>query len=88
MKKMRIGFALLSALFVFVPVKPPPFDDDLWREKVHRTDPALLYAPHFRDGRYFNPWMPMEEKSLLTLLRWRLTEKSSYTPAEEGHLPR
>lgn len=88
MKKTWVGLALLSALFLYSCLwKPLPFDDDLWRERVQRTDPALLYASHFRDGRYFNPWMPMEKKSLLTLLRWRFTEKRSYMPEEEGFLP-
>ena len=34
------------------------FDEQRWRAQVDSTDPALLYAPHLEDGRYFNPWMP------------------------------
>jgi N-acyl-phosphatidylethanolamine-hydrolysing phospholipase D len=48
------------------------FDEAQWRERVTATRTEGLYAPHFQEGRYFNPWMPMEENSLLTLLKWKL----------------
>ncbi len=35
-------------------------------------DPALLYAPHVRDGRFFNPWHPFTP-SFLKMVRFGLT---------------
>jgi len=64
-----------------------PFDEDKWREAVAATDPALLYAPHYRDGRFFNPWMPVE-KEFGEVLSWWLSERTSYPPEEENALPR
>ena len=51
------------------------FDEEKWRAQVESADPALLYAPHLRDGRYFNPWMPMQ-KGFSDFLRWQLSEKT------------
>ena len=64
-----------------------PFDEKKWREQVESTDPALLYAPHFRDGRYFNPWMPME-KDFSDFLKWRLSEKTPFPQAERNDVPK
>ncbi len=63
-----------------------PFDEKKWREQVASADPALLYAPHRADGAYFNPWMP-QQKGFRDLLRWQLSEKTSYPPAEENDIP-
>ena len=67
---------------------PPPFDEASWKTKVRSADPALLYAPHFKDDRYFNSWMPNEDKSLFSVLRWRLTASQEYTEEEKAYLPR
>lgn len=68
-------------------LKPPPFDEAEWRARVRSTDPSLLYAPHYREGRFFNPWMPGEEKGLLGLIRWRLTSEKEYTEEERRFAP-
>jgi N-acyl-phosphatidylethanolamine-hydrolysing phospholipase D len=68
-------------------LNPPPFDEAAWRTKVQSADPALLYAPHFKDDRFFNPWMPGEDKGFFTLLRWRLTASQQYTEEEKTYLP-
>ncbi|MEZ4602183.1 MAG: hypothetical protein R2861_01865 [Desulfobacterales bacterium] len=61
----------------------PDFDESAWHDRVAATDPKNLYAPHENDGKFFNPWMPMEEKSIGTLLRWRLALAKDYTETEK-----
>ena len=80
-------FALLACAWSCA-LQPPSFDEDAWRTKVRSTDPLLLYAPHFKENRFFNPWMPGENKGFLTLLRWRLTRGLEYTEEERSCLPR
>jgi len=64
------------------------FDEKSWRESVNNADSSLFYAPHFKDGEYFNPWMKMERKNFFSVLKWRFfTEKSVYTAEEENSLP-
>ena len=67
---------------------PPSFDEAAWRAEVRSADPALLYAPHFKDERFFNPWMPNEDKGFFSVLRWRLTASQEYTEEEKTYLPR
>lgn len=63
-----------------------PFDEQKWRAQVESTDPALLYAPHLKEGQYFNPWMPVK-KGFINFLSWQLSEKTPYSPAEENEMP-
>ena len=65
----------------------PDFDESAWHDQVTATDPKNLYAPHENDGKFFNPWMPMEEKSIGTLLRWRFAPAKDYTETEKTYLP-
>lgn len=76
----------LLALAGSCALKPPAFDEEAWRARVKASDPALLYAPHTREGRYFNPWMPEKRKSFFTLLRWKLTRPKNYTEEERSYL--
>ena len=69
-------------------LNPPSFDEAGWRAKVKSANPALLHAPHFKEDHFFNPWMPGEDKGLLTLLRWKLTASRDYTEEERTYLPR
>ncbi len=69
----------------FLPMRP--FDEKQWREQVESADPALLYAHHFKDGRYFNPWMPMQ-KGFGDFLLWQLSEKAPHPQTEENNLPK
>lgn len=64
------------------------FNEEAWRRGIDSTDRKKLYAPHFRDGRFFNPWNPMDEKGIGDLLKWRFSRKKQYTPEEERFLPR
>jgi L-ascorbate metabolism protein UlaG (beta-lactamase superfamily) len=65
-----------------------PFVESEWRTRVLKADPAMLRAPHFRDGKYFNPWLPMEERAFgsYLIMRW-FGKKSAYTEEEKKHLP-
>ena len=67
---------------------PPPFDEDAWRREVEDRRVETLYAPHFRDGAYFNPWMPMEADRLRSFLKWRFSRKAAYTDEERSFLPK
>jgi N-acyl-phosphatidylethanolamine-hydrolysing phospholipase D len=65
-----------------------PFDEKAWRSRVDASDPKLLYAPHYRDGEYFNPWLPSENRGFGTFLKWRLFgKKAEYTDEEQAYLP-
>ncbi len=65
---------------------PRSFDENSWRSRVSEQDPALLYAPHSKEGRYFNPWMA-DEKSFSQFLTWRLTRSVAYSDEEQSYLP-
>jgi N-acyl-phosphatidylethanolamine-hydrolysing phospholipase D len=47
----------------------------------------MLYAPHFKDGKFFNPWMPMDRSGLGRVLKWWLTQKDEYTGEEKSFKP-
>jgi N-acyl-phosphatidylethanolamine-hydrolysing phospholipase D len=65
----------------------PPFDEAKWRNDTSHTDPAMLYAPHYKDGKFFNPWMPMDRSGLGRVLKWKLTQKDEYTEEERVFEP-
>jgi N-acyl-phosphatidylethanolamine-hydrolysing phospholipase D len=81
--------ALVSLLFVFAcGTMGEPFNEKAWRLKVEGEDANMLYAPHYRKGRYFNPWLPSENRGFGTFLKWRLFgKKGSYTDEERAYLP-
>jgi N-acyl-phosphatidylethanolamine-hydrolysing phospholipase D len=66
---------------------PPAFDESKWRREVDSCDPALLFAPHYRDGSFFNPWMPRGHARVADLLRWKLSANSTCTDEEESFRP-
>jgi len=63
------------------------FNEADWKGQVAATNREMLFAPHFKDGAYFNPWMPMERKGFFTFLRWKLEKKHTYTGEERAFLP-
>ena len=65
----------------------PPFDEAAWRRSVESEKVSDLYADHYKEGRYFNPWMPMEKRGFGALLRWRLSESGTYTEEESTYRP-
>ena len=80
--------ALMLPLIVFPAcLHAPPFDEAQWRGIIEKQDPALLYDPHVKNGRFFNPWLPMEDKGFGALIRWKLSAKTSSTEEEEQFKP-
>ena len=66
---------------------PPPFDETKGDSDVERTQTSDLYAPHFKDGKFFNPWMSSPHGGFVRFMRWKLGCRSSYTEEEESHKP-
>jgi L-ascorbate metabolism protein UlaG (beta-lactamase superfamily) len=89
MKNVIIPLLLCAALVIVAcETKPPPFDEHQWRTAVENQDVEALYAAHFQNGAYFNPWMPMEQGRFGLFLKWRLSKKMPYTEAENAFRPR
>jgi N-acyl-phosphatidylethanolamine-hydrolysing phospholipase D len=84
----RIMAILFCTLLPACSTGQPPFDEAKWRNDVESRSVELLYAPHFKDGRFFNPWMPMEDKSFITFLKWKFSHGQEYTPQEREYLPK
>jgi len=82
MKKFYSIIVLLLSLSGCI-VTPPVFDEAKWRNDSSQSDPAMLYAPHFKDGIFFNPWMPMNMSGFGRLLKWKLSSKPKYTDEEK-----
>lgn len=80
-------FALCSLVMSGCILTAPSFDEARWRNEVNHQDRAMLYAPNFRDGKYFNPWMPMDRSGLGRVLRWKLTQKRNYSETEKNFKP-
>ena len=90
MKASRIFFlfSILGVMFAFSCMHSPvPFDEGTWRQQVQEQRAEKLYAPHFNDGQYFNPWMPMEHGGFWRLLKWKLSSKGQYSEEEKNYLP-
>jgi L-ascorbate metabolism protein UlaG (beta-lactamase superfamily) len=78
---------LLCMLFNSCALKAPDFDEDAWRKKALSARVDLLYAPHYKEGRFFNPWLPMEEGRFLAFLRWRLGRRAVFSEEEQDYKP-
>ena len=65
----------------------PVFSDAKWQNDVKTVTPDLLYAPHYKDGKFFNPWMPMEHGGLARFLSWKLSARNAYTAEEMNAMP-
>jgi N-acyl-phosphatidylethanolamine-hydrolysing phospholipase D len=63
------------------------FEEEVWRQAVDDQRVEDLYTAHFKDGVYFNPWMPMQIDRFSEFLKWRFSRKASYTDEEETFLP-
>jgi N-acyl-phosphatidylethanolamine-hydrolysing phospholipase D len=67
----------------------PHFSEPKWLEQVENQKTEDLYAPHRRDGKFLNPWMPMEHGGFIPFLKWKLlSEKAPYTEEEKGYGPK
>lgn len=63
------------------------FNEETWRKDVESARTETLYAPHFEGGRFFNPWMPMENKGFLNFLRWKFSGSGDNPITDNGYLP-
>jgi L-ascorbate metabolism protein UlaG (beta-lactamase superfamily) len=78
---------VLGGLVVGCATTLPTFDEAAWRAKVKGADPAMLYAPNFKDGRFFNPWMPDAPRGFSRFLSWKFSPGQRYTEAERDFRP-
>ena len=64
------------------------FDEKKWRESINDVDSLLFYAPHFKDGEYFNPWLKMDRKGFFSVFKWHFfSDKPVYSIDEESFCP-
>jgi L-ascorbate metabolism protein UlaG (beta-lactamase superfamily) len=94
MKEITLSITLKIIILFVCPIflstcllKAPTFDEVKWRNEVSHQDSAMLYAPHFKDGKFYNPWMPMDRSGLGRVLKWKLTQKDEYTDEEKSFMP-
>ncbi len=86
--RVIIALLLIAALTGACSSSKKTFSEDLWHAEVSSADVAKLYAPHFADGEFFNPWMPMKNKGALSVFEWKFSKKSNtYTPGEKSFMP-
>ena len=78
-----IPFFLFGLLALPCSGEPEPFNEAGWRRTVESQAVEKLYAPHFKDGQFFNPWLPMEEKNFWRFLKWRFSKTAPYTEEEK-----
>lgn len=93
MTRIQFSFGGVSLLLLLLltsgcVLPQPPFDEKKWKETVDSERIDDLYAPHFKDGRYFNPWLDEERGSFLSFLRWRFSQKTPYSEREQQYLPK
>jgi L-ascorbate metabolism protein UlaG (beta-lactamase superfamily) len=89
MKRLKVLWSLvLVMLFSSCMHNPGSFDEAKWRKQVEGQSVERLYAAHFNDGQYFNPWMPMEHGGFWRFLKWRLSQKAEYTNEEKEYKPK
>lgn len=74
-------------LFSSCVLKAPDFDEEAWRKRALSANRDLLYAPHYREGRFFNPWLPMEEGRFAAFLRWMFGTKATFSDEERDYKP-
>lgn len=63
------------------------FDEARWKKDVEAQRIEDLYAPHRNDGRFFNPWMPMEHGGFLNFLKWKMSTQPLYSDEEKSFKP-
>ena len=90
--KLKKSLAIILAVFITAfgsscILNPPPFDEVKWRQDLQSQSPEKLYSPHFSDGKFFNPWMPMETGRFWLFLRWILSKRTHYTEEERNFKP-
>lgn len=79
---------LFAALASSCTSKPIHFNESKWRDDVESSSTEKLYEPHFKDGKYFNPWAPRGRRGFGTFLKWKLTKKATYSDEEKAFRPK
>ncbi|MFC1822058.1 MBL fold metallo-hydrolase [Thermodesulfobacteriota bacterium] len=88
MKVSEYILGLFTAVLISSCISNPvSFDESQWRENVEKQNIEKFYAPHFKDGKYFNPWTPREHGGFGRLLKWRFSKKAQYTEEEKNYKP-
>lgn len=64
------------------------FSETQWALQVEETKAKDLYLPHYRNKKFFVPWMKIKDKRFLDVLGWKLFSKTNYTNPEKAFLPR
>ncbi|MBI9091650.1 MAG: MBL fold metallo-hydrolase [Desulfobacterium sp.] len=64
------------------------FSESMWAKQIEETRSEDLHGSHYKDGRFFSPWMEMADKRVLDVLGWKLFSKTDYTDLEKTYLPR
>ena len=95
MKHFNRIYSFTSAVLLFMLVllsctskDRKTFSEIHWAMQVEETNVEDLYAPHYKDGRFFVPWIKVPDKSFLDVLGWKLFSKTNYTKQEKEFLPR
>ena len=89
MKIVRIiVFLVIVTSIVLSRADAISFDEAQWRKTVEGQSVEKLYAPHFADGKYFNPWLPREQGGFWQFLKWRISKKGQYTEEERAYRPK
>lgn len=88
MKMIHDLIILIALIVLSLSCTRQVFDEQKWQEKVNATKKEDLYLKNKKDGEFYNPWMPMVQKSFWGVLGWKLSKKNnSYTEYEENYLP-
>ncbi|MHC1727695.1 MAG: MBL fold metallo-hydrolase [Syntrophobacteraceae bacterium] len=91
MRRSIILFSFIilgTILFLSCMHNPGSFDEVKWRGQVEGQDVEQLYAAHFSNGRYFNPWISMEHGGFWRFLKWKMSGKAEYSEEEKNHRPK
>jgi hypothetical protein len=81
MKQLEVFGSLVLIMFLSSCMhKQVSFDEGKWRKQVEGQSVEKLYAAHFKDGRYFNPWMPMEHGGFCRFVKWKFSKKAGTFP--------
>jgi hypothetical protein len=77
MKLYSSTVILLPLVFILIGCTQPEFNEDAWLQEVESTIVEKLYAEHYKDGIYFNPWIDIT-KGITDVLTWRLSRAQTY----------
>lgn len=82
-------FVVLVALFLLSAClfQPLAFDEEKWIKTVEKTAEDDVHKENFKQGKYFNPWLPQADKSFSSFLRWRFSRSPDYSEAAQTNRP-